>query len=457
LHGQKENSRGILTLWKPAAGQWRGDTKLSRGDNPRPPWHATFPDQSGGDQDVTSDPRDIVIVGSGHAGVELAASLRQRGFDGSITIVGDEPDLPYQRPPLSKEFLKGADDTGLPLKGEAFFPANDIALRLGVRAERIDREQMEILLSDGERLHYDHLALATGARNRIPLIAGLDRRSILELRTLKDARALNERLAELRHVTIVGGGFIGLEVAALLNARGVVVDVVEAAPVLMGRVLSRGMSAYFRSFHERMGTRFHFETVAQGVSHGSAATEVTLSDGRRFDTDAVLVAAGIVPNAELAAEAGLAVENGIVVDSRLVTSDPAISAMGDCAYYPNVYTQGMARLESVQNAVDQARCIAARLTGEDSPYDGLPWFWSNQGTARLQIAGLPNGHDNTVVRGDPESGKFSVYLYRGDRLLAVESISSAGDHMLARRLLAARTFVPKSLVADPAANLKELL
>jgi 3-phenylpropionate/trans-cinnamate dioxygenase ferredoxin reductase component len=400
---------------------------------------------------------DIVIVGTGHAGVELAASLRQRGFGGSVTIVGDEPDLPYQRPPLSKEFLKGADDAGLPLKGEAFFPANDIALRLGVRAERIDRDKGEILLSDGERLHYDHLALATGAQNRIPPIPGLDRWSILELRTLKDARVLNERLPALRHVTVVGGGFIGLEVAGLLRARDIDVDLVEAAPVLMGRVLSRGMSAYFRSFHEKMGTRLHFETMVQGVNHGPAGTKVALSNDRRFDTDAVIIAAGIVPNVELAAEAGLTVDNGIVTDDRLVTSDPAISAMGDCAYYPNVYTGAMARLESVQNAVDQARCIAARLTGEDMPYDGLPWFWSNQGSARLQIAGLSNGHDNTVLRGDPESGKFSIFLYRGDRLLAVESINSAGDHMLARRLLAARTVVPKTVVTDPAANLKELL
>ena len=167
-----------------------------------------------------------------------------------------------------------------------------------------------------------------------------------------------------------------------------------------------------------------------------------LSDGRRFETDAIVIAAGIVPNVELAAEAGLAVDNGIVIDSRLVTSDPAISAMGDCAYYPNAYTGTMARLESVQNAVDQARCIAARLTGEDKPYDGLPWFWSNQGSARLQIAGLSNGHDSTVLRGDPESGKFSVFLYQGERLIAVESINSAGDHMLARRLLAACTNVP---------------
>ena len=406
---------------------------------------------------MTAEPRDIVIVGSGHAGIELAASLRQRGFAGSITIVGEEPDLPYQRPPLSKEFLKSVDDAGLPLKGEAFFPANEVTLRLGVGAQRIDRARREVVLGDGGRLRYDHLALATGARNRIPPIPGLDRRSILELRTLKDARALNARLSALRHVTIVGGGFIGLEVASLLRARGVDVDLVEATPVLMGRVLSARMSAFFRSFHEEMGTRLHFETLVREVSHGSASTRLWLSNDSHIDTDAILIAAGVVANAQLAAEAGLAVDNGIVVDARLLTSDPAISAMGDCVSYPNVHTGGMARLESVQNAVDQARSIAARLTGDDKPYDGLPWFWSNQGSARLQIAGLSNGHDDTVLRGDPGSGKFSVFLYRGDRLIAVESINSAGDHMLARRLLAQRTIVPKAVAANSAINLKEFL
>ena len=406
---------------------------------------------------MTAEPRDIVIVGSGHAGIELAASLRQRGFAGSITIVGEEPDLPYQRPPLSKEFLKSVDDAGLPLKGEAFFPANEVTLRLGVGAQHIDRARREVVLGDGGRLRYDHLALATGARNRIPPIPGLDRRSILELRTLKDARALNARLSALRHVTIVGGGFIGLEVASLLRARGVDVDLVEATPVLMGRVLSARMSAFFRSFHEEMGTRLHFETLVREVSHGSASARLWLSNDSHIDTDAILIAAGVVANAQLAAEAGLAVDNGIVVDARLLTSDPAISAMGDCVSYPNVHTGGMARLEFVQNAVDQARSIAARLTGDDKPYDGLPWFWSNQGSARLQIAGLSNGHDDTVLRGDPGSGKFSVFLYRGDRLIAVESINSAGDHMLARRLLAQRTIVPKAVAADSAINLKEFL
>ena len=407
---------------------------------------------------MTTKPERIVIVGSGHGGVELAAALRQRGFEGSVAIVGDEPDLPYQRPPLSKEFLKSSEDSGLPLKGEAFFGGHGIDLLLGHRVTHIDRAGRQVTLDDGRTLPYDHLVLATGARNRVPPIPGLEAATTLELRSLKDARALHARLDALHHVTVVGGGFIGLEVAALLRARGVEVDVVEAAPVLMGRVLSLPMSAWFRAMHEGIGTKLHLGTIVEGVGRDNGRLEARLSDGTRLSTDAVLVACGVVPNVELAAAAGLDVDNGIVVDDRLLTADPAISAIGDCAVYPNVYTCGMARLESVQNAVDQARAVAARLTGEDARgYDGLPWFWSNQGAARLQIAGMSTGHDDTVMRGDPDSGKFSIFLYRGDRLIAVESLNNAADHMLARRLIAAGRPLPKAVAADANANLKALL
>ena len=399
----------------------------------------------------------IVIVGSGHAGVELAAALRQHGHAGPVTIVGDEPHLPYQRPPLSKEFLKSSADAGLPLKGEAFYAAKDITLRLGRHASEIDRTNRELVLAGGERLSYDHLALATGARNRIPPIPGLDRAPTLELRTLADARRLHERLDALRHVAIVGGGFIGLEVAALLRARGIAVDLVEATPRLMGRVLSAKMSAHFRFHHEALGTRLHFETLVRGVHAAGRGCSVALSSGETLETDAVLAAAGVTPNTELAERAGLEVGNGIVADARLLTSDPAISAIGDCVAYPNVHAGGMARLESVQNAVDQAKFVAARLCGEDGTYHATPWFWSNQGSQRLQIAGLGDGHDDAIVRGDPLGEKFSIFLYRGEKLLAVESVNAAADHMLARRLIGQGAVVPKALAADLSADLKALL
>lgn len=406
---------------------------------------------------MTTPDQRIVIVGSGHAGVELAAALRQHGHAGPVTIVGDEPDLPYQRPPLSKEFLKSSEDAGLPLKGEAFYAAKDITLRLGRHAAAIDRERRDLVLAGGERIAYDHLALATGARNRIPPIPGLNRAPTLELRTLADARRLHDRLDALRHVTIVGGGFIGLEVAALLHARGIAVDLVEVTPRLMGRVLSATMSAHFRFHHEALGTRLHFETLVRGVQETSRGCSVALSSGETLKTDAVLVAAGVAPNTELAERAGLAADNGIVADARLLTSDPAISAIGDCVAYPNVHAGGMARLESVQNAVDQAKFVAARLCSEEGSYHATPWFWSNQGSQRLQIAGLGDGHDDAIMRGDPLGEKFSVFLYRGERLLAVESVNAAADHMLARRLIGQGIAVPKPLAGDPSADLKALL
>lgn len=396
---------------------------------------------------------NVVIVGSGHAGVECAASLRHHGFAGAVTIVGEEPDLPYQRPPLSKEFLKNPLDSSLPLKGEAFYSQNNIELRLGVVAERIDRALKQLVLTTGERLPYDHLVLATGARNRIPPVAGLDRGSFLELRTLAHARAMTGMLDDLKHVTIVGGGFIGLEVAALLRQRDIAVDVLEAAERLMGRVLSPLMSEEFRKLHLQMGTRLRLGTVAGEVAAGS----VTLSDGETLETDAVIVAAGVVPNVELATEAGLAVDNGVVVNAHLVTSDPAISAIGDCAAHPNPWGMGMIRLESVQNAVDQGKCVAARLVGQSAAYDSLPWFWSHQGSAKLQIAGLATGMDDAVMRGDPAQGKFSVFAYRQGRLIAVESLNSPADHMVARRLLAGEVSLSKEAAADPATDLKALI
>ena len=400
---------------------------------------------------------NVVIVGSGQAGVETAAWLRQYGFEGSVTIVGEEPDLPYQRPPLSKEFLKSVEDSSLPLKGEAFYGQHAIDLRLAVTAERIDRAARELVLKDGTRLPYDHLVLATGARNRFPPVEGLDPAGVMELRTLAHARAMTARLGELKHVTIVGGGFIGLEVAALLRQRDIAVDVLEAADRLMARVLSGEMSARFVPIHEAMGTRLRLGTVAARIAPEGAGFAVTLSDGDTLLTDAVAVAAGVVPNSELADEAGLEIGNGIIVDAHLLTSDPAISAIGDVAQHPNPYAGGAIRLESVQNAVDQAKCVAARLTGNARSYDSLPWFWSHQGAAKLQIAGLAIGADDTVLRGDPESGKFSVFVYRQDQLIAVESVTSPADHMVARKVLAGGLSIPKAVAADPTVDLKALV
>jgi 3-phenylpropionate/trans-cinnamate dioxygenase ferredoxin reductase component len=399
----------------------------------------------------------VVIVGGGQAGIETAASLRQNGFEGSVTVVCDETDLPYQRPPLSKDFLKSDGTSPLPIKAEAFYDANRIALLRGVTASAIDRSTAELVLQDGGRLSYDHLVLATGARNRIPPIPGLESADVLELRTLAHARALMSRFGLLRRVTVLGGGFIGLEVASLLRGMDVAVTVVEMSDRLMGRVLSPAMSEWFGRFHEGLGVDLRFGVRAERVEGSTDGSTVVLSDGTAVETDAIVLAVGVLPNQELAADAGLAVDNGIVVDDRLLTADPHISAIGDCAAHPNPFGLGMVRLESVQNAIDQARCVAARLTGTDEPYASLPWFWSNQATARLQIAGLAAGVDQAVTRGDPGEGKFSEFLYRGGRLVCVESVSAPADHMAARRILAGGVTVPPEQASDPATNLKDFM
>lgn len=396
----------------------------------------------------------VVIVGSGQAAVELAASLRQRGFRGAIILIGEEPNLPYQRPLLSKDFHPASRAVML-LRAESFYSANSVELRLGAVVERIDRAARVVVLADGTPLPYDHLVLATGARNRAPAIPGVGVGTPLELRTLAHAHNLAARIAELRHVTIAGGGFIGLEVASLLRSREIEVDVIEAADRLMGRVVSPVMSDYFRQLHTKAGVRLRFRNTVRSVGKDAAREVVTLADGTTVNTDAIMMAIGVLPNDALAAAAGLKVDNGIVVDAELRTSDPAISAIGDCAVHPNPFCSGLTRLESVQNAIDQARCLAAGLTGSSTPYRSLPWFWSNQGRARLQIAGLAADTDNAVLRGEPESGAFSIFLYRGERLIAVESVNKPSDHMVARRLLSAGLSVPKSMAADTGADLKK--
>ncbi len=398
----------------------------------------------------------VVIVGAGHGGVEVAAALRQKGFAGSIKLISDEPDLPYQRPPLSKEYIKRPGNA-LVLKPAQFYADSNVDLLLGQRATAIDRDRKCVVLASGETLDYDHLVLATGARNRKPPVPGLDHHDVIELRTLADANRIVGVIGGWTHVCVIGGGFIGLEAAGLLATMGVKVDVVEMAQRLMQRAVSPNVSSWFLDYHRAQGTRVHLEAQVAAVEHGAGHATVRLANGEAIDADAVVLAAGVIPNTELAAAAGLKVENGIVVDELLVTSDPSISAVGDCAYYPNSFLPGMARLESVQNATDQGKAVAARIIGEEKPYDALPWFWSIQGEARLQIAGLSKPGLTEVVRGDPASGKFSVFLYEGERLAAVESVNAPGEHMAARRLIAAGTKVDPGVAADPSVDMKSLI
>ncbi|TXM92767.1 NAD(P)-binding protein [Methylobacterium sp. WL30] len=401
----------------------------------------------------------LVVVGGGQAGFQVAASLREAGFADPVTIVGDEPGLPYQRPPLSKAYLAGKTDAaGLHLRPDAFYAEHRIAVRSQTRAVAIDRAARTLRLGDGTVLPYDHLVLATGARNRPLPVPGADLAGVRQLRDLADADALRAALEIARRIVVVGAGFIGLEFAAVAAARGLDVTVIEAADRPMARAVSTETGAFFRGAHEGLGVRFAFGAgVASIAGEGGRAGAVRLSDDRELPADLVVVGIGVLPNQELAAEAGLSVADGIRVDAFLATDDPAISAIGDCTRHPSAFATGLSadgtvRIESVQNAIDQGRCLAARLAGRPAAYAALPWFWSDQGRYKLQIAGLSGPSDLSVRRGAGEA--FSVFRYRGARLVAVESINRAGDHMMARRILGAgRTPTPVQ-AADPAFDLK---
>ncbi|MGC2412035.1 MAG: FAD-dependent oxidoreductase [Stellaceae bacterium] len=399
----------------------------------------------------------VVILGAGHAGFQLAASLRQHGFENAITLIGDEPVLPYQRPPLSKEYL--GDKIGLDLllmRPEAFYRDHRIDYLPGTRANEIDRAAKTVHLTSGKRLHYRHLVLATGARNRVPPLPGIELDGVCYLRTLAETDLLRERLAAASNIVVVGAGFIGLEFAAVARECGKNVHIVELTDRAMGRVVSVDTSRFFAEAHARTGVTFGFGAQAARIAGRQGRVDhVELANGDKLPADLVLVSIGVVPNGELAAAAGLEVANGIVVDGELSTGDINISAIGDCAVFPCHHAAGhMTRLEAVQNAADHARCVADRLVGKAHPYSALPWFWSEQGKLRLQIAGLTQGHDQTVPRGAVESGEFSMFCYRAGALLGVESINRPADHAHARRLLAAgRTITPKE-AADESFDLR---
>lgn len=407
------------------------------------------------------DQTGVVIVGSGQGGYQVAASLRDDGYQGPVILVGEEPGLPYQRPPLSKGFLAGKTPAQeLALRPESFYPGRGIALLSAQRAVRIDRAARRVSLAGGRELPYAHLVLATGTRPRLLSVPGAELENVVPLRSCVDAQAIHARLQTARHVVVIGAGFIGLEVAVIARAIGCEVHVIEFADRALKRAVSREVGRFLVEAQTQRGVAFSFSTgVASLTGDGDKVAAVVTDTGRILPADLVVVGVGVEPNIELARDADLAVNDGIVVNAELLTSDPAISAIGDCARFPTDYCPAPVRLESVQNAVDQARCVAARLAGKTAPgarYNKLPWFWSDQGECRLQIAGVSASEDEAVVRGDMAQGRFSVLRFRGERLTAVESINSAADHMAARKLLAEGASVSRSQAADVSLKLASL-
>lgn len=384
-------------------------------------------------------PSSVVIVGAGAGGAQTAASLRQAGFEGSISLVHGEPGLPYHRPPLSKAYLMGQlEARKLLLRQEHWYAKQRVDLVLD-RVLAVDRAGRGVHLASGEVLPYEHLILATGSRNRDLPVPGTHLEGVMGMRTRADADELAGRIRGGVEVVVAGAGFIGLEFAAVAAAHGASVHVLELADRPMARAVSEPMAQFIRRAHEDWGVRFDFGQALTAIDGEGHVTGVETSGGLRLPADLVVYGIGVVPETELAEEAGLAIENGIRVDDQLLTSDPEISAIGDAASFPSAHTGGRIRLESVQNAVDQARHVAARLMGASIGYDALPWFWSDQGDLKIQIAGLADARDDTVQLALPDPRAMSILRFRGDQLVAVETVNRPGDHILARRILAGST------------------
>lgn len=404
-------------------------------------------------------PGRIVIIGAGQAAAQAVFTLRKRGFEGKLTIIGDEPHIPYQRPPLSKVYLKGdCAQERLWVRPRSFYDRRDVEMRLSERAVAIDREARQIVVENGTFLPYDTALIATGARARTLDIPGTGLSGVRSLRSIADSDRLRRSASTAAHLVIVGGGYIGLEVASVAAHMGKAVTVLESMPLLLSRVTSPLVGEFMRRIHEQNGVRIRCRTGAERfVGDVDRVQGVILTDGETIAADLVLVGVGAVPNAELAAEAGLAVDDGILVDENARTSDSAIYAAGDCTRRTLDAYPGAWRLESVHNAIDQADRAAAHMLAQNPlPYDP-PWFWSDQYDVKLQTVGLSGGFDQAVIRGRVDNGKFAVFYYRDHALIAVDALSDPSSFLAAKRLLKAGRTIPPAEAADLSLDLKELV
>ncbi len=395
----------------------------------------------------------VVIVGAGQAGAALAAKLRALGHDGAVTLIGEEPAPPYQRPPLSKAYLLGEmPQERLWLRPPGFWAENGVDLRLGQPVAALDRAAQTVTLADGETLPYDRLALTTGsAARRLPAALGGDLPGVYTVRTLADVDAMRAEFRPGARAVVIGGGYIGLEAAAVARKFGVEVTLIEAAPRILQRVAAPETSAHIAALHRARGVTILEGTRLDRLTGSARVAGVRLEDGRELPADFVITGIGITPGTALAQAAGLTLDNGIATDEMARTSDPAIWAAGDCASFP--WQGGRIRLESVGNAIDQAEAAAANMLGAGQPYMAKPWFWSDQYDLKLQIAGLNTGYDRVITRPGPPP---SFWYYRGDRLLAVDSMGDARAYMVGKRLIDAGRSPAPDLVAT-AADIKALM
>ncbi len=399
----------------------------------------------------------VVIVGAGHAAGQLVASLKQRKFAGDIVLIGDEPYLPYQRPPLSKKFLAGelAADR-LYVKPESFYEDSQIDVRLETRVTEIDRERKTLKTDSDDEIQYDKLILALGSRVRRLPIDGADLDGVHYLRSIADVDGIRSEIGKKKSAVIVGAGYIGLEVAAVIRQLGLDVTVVEMADRVMSRVVSPEISDFYQIEHSNQGVRLRLSTGVSAFRGDGRVEAVETDDGELIPADFVVVGVGIDPNTEIASAAGLIVDDGIVVDDRCQSSDPDIYAVGDCSNHPNSIYDRRLRLESVHNALEQAKTAVSNICGVESHYSQVPWFWSDQYDLKLQIAGLSEGYDDIVIRGNPADRSFACLYLRDGKLIATDAVNSPRDFVQSKALIAAGTKIDREKLGDTEVQLKDL-
>jgi 3-phenylpropionate/trans-cinnamate dioxygenase ferredoxin reductase component len=395
----------------------------------------------------------VVIIGTGHGGIQAASSLREEGFEGEIVLISDEKEMPYQKPPLSKGFLQGKQtEDAILFRSINFYQNNDIDLRLGTKVCKIEPHDCQIVLENGEIISYNFLIIATGTSNRKLAIDGKIVENIYYLRNLIDAKIIEQKLNDAQNIVVIGGGFIGLELAALSVEKGKNVTVIEAQNRLMERVLPAVVSNVFYETHQKNGVRVLLQTAIENITD----KEVTLKNGESIKADLILAGIGVIPETSFASEAGITCENGVQVNEFQQTNYPNIYAIGDCANHFNAFARKNLRLESVQNAVDQAKVAVNHILGKPQPYHTVPWFWTNQYQLKLQMAGINADYDETAIRGDINEQKFSIFYYKNQHLIAVDSLNRPADHLAARKLIQNGISPTFEQVADLALKLGEL-
>ena len=401
---------------------------------------------------------EIVVIGSGQAAIQTVMSLKRNEFTGSIKVIGEEDHLPYQRPPLSKDFLlEEYKPERVSLKKKEFYEENGVDLILGKRAESIDTILKEITLSDENKIRYNQLIIATGSRVRKLNVPGSDKKGIYYLRDLDDANALKQRLKKNKKMVIVGAGYIGLEVASVAASLGVEVTVIEMANRVMNRTVDPMISSYYQKLHESHGVKIHLDNVLKAFEGGDSVNAVLCSDGLMLEADLVVIGAGVLPNQEIAIEAGLECNNGIMVNEFGETSTAHVYACGDCTNHPNKGLNTRLRLESVHNAMEQSKTVANTIMGNKEPYDQVPWFWSDQYDHKLQLVGISGDHDEVVMRGLESEQKFLLFYLKNSELIAVNAINSSKEFLICRKLVANKVKISSDVIKDQSVNLNDLL